>query len=85
MTALLPLFHSFGFTLTFILPLLDGVPMVLCPDPTDIKTLARVCAQYKTTILMGTPTFLRAIAINRWVHPMCLDTLRYIIAGAEKL
>ena len=85
MTALLPLFHSFGFTLTFIMPLLDGVPMVLCPDPTDIKTLARVCAQYKTTIMMGTPTFLRAIAINRWVHPMCLDTLRLIIAGAEKL
>jgi len=85
MTSLLPLFHSFGFTMTFMMPLLDGVPMVLCPDPTDIKTLARVCAQYKTTILMGTPTFLRAIAINRWVHPMCLDTLRYIIAGAEKL
>ena len=85
MTALLPLFHSFGFTMTFIMPLLDGVPMVLCPDPTDIKTLARVCAQYKTTIMMGTPTFLRAIAINRWVHPMCLDSLRYIIAGAEKL
>ena len=85
MTTLLPLFHSFGFTMTFMMPLLDGVPMVLCPDPTDIKTLARVCAQYKTTIMMGTPTFLRAIAINRWVHPMCLDSLRYIIAGAEKL
>ena len=85
MTSLLPLFHSFGFTMTFMAPMLDGVPMVLCPDPTDIKTLARVCAQYKTTILMGTPTFLRAIAINRWVHPMCLDTLRYIVAGAEKL
>ena len=85
MTALLPLFHSFGFTLTFMMPLLDGVPMVLCPDPTDIKTLARVCAQYKTTIMMGTPTFLRAIVVSRWVHPMCLDTLRYIIAGAEKL
>jgi acyl-[acyl-carrier-protein]-phospholipid O-acyltransferase/long-chain-fatty-acid--[acyl-carrier-protein] ligase len=85
MTALLPLFHSFGFTMTYMMPLLDGVPMVLCPDPTDIKTLARVCAQYKSTILMGTPTFLRAIAINRWVHPMCLDSLRYIIAGAEKL
>lgn len=85
MTSLLPLFHSFGFTMTYMMPLLDGVPMVLCPDPTDIKTLARVCAQYKTTIMMGTPTFLRAIAINRWVHPMCLDSLRYIIAGAEKL
>ncbi len=85
MTSLLPLFHSFGFTMTFMMPLLDGVPMVLCPDPTDIKTLARVCAEYKATILMGTPTFLRAIAINRWVHPMCLDSLRYVIAGAEKL
>lgn len=85
MTCELPLFHSFGFTMTFMMPLLDGVPMVLCPDPTDIKTLARVCAQYKTTILMGTPTFLRAIAINRWVHPMCLDTLRFIVGGAEKV
>ncbi|SHK82069.1 MFS transporter [Fibrobacter sp. UWH6] len=85
MTCLLPLFHSFGFTMTFMAPMLNGVPMVLCPDPTDIKTLARVCAQYKTTILMGTPTFLRAIVINRWVHPMCLDSLRYIVAGAEKL
>ncbi|MCQ2090012.1 MAG: MFS transporter [Fibrobacter sp.] len=85
MTCELPLFHSFGFTMTFMMPLLDGIPMVLCPDPTDIKTLARVCAQYKTTILMGTPTFLRAIAINRWVHPMCLDSIRFIVGGAEKV
>lgn len=85
MTAELPLFHSFGLTMTFMMALLDGVPMVLCPDPTDIKTLARVCAQYKTTILMGTPTFLRAISINRWVHPMTLDSIRYIVGGAEKV
>lgn len=85
MTCELPLFHSFGFTATFMMPLLDAIPMVLCPDPTDIKTLARVCAQYKTTILMGTPTFLRAIAINRWVHPMCLDSIRFIVGGAEKV
>lgn len=84
MAAELPLFHSFGFTMTFMMPLLDAIPMVLCPDPTDIKTLARVCAQYKTTILMGTPTFLRAISINRWVHPMSLDSLRLIVSGAEK-
>ena len=85
MTAELPLFHSFGLTMTFMMPLLDGVPMVLCPDPTDIKTLARVCAQYKATILMGTPTFVRAFSSNRWVHPMCLDSIRYIVGGAEKV
>lgn len=81
----LPIFHSFGLTATILMPLLDGVPMVLLPDPTDIKTMARACAEHKATILMGTPTFLRAFSVNRWVHPMCLDYLRLVVSGAEKL
>lgn len=81
----LPIFHCFGLTATILMPLLDGIPMVLLPDPTDIKTMARACAEYKATILMGTPTFLRAFSVNRWVHPMCLDYLRLVISGAEKL
>lgn len=81
----LPMFHSFGLTGNIIFPLLDATPMVLCPDPTDIKTMARASAEYKATILMGTPTFLRAFSVNRWVHPMCFDYMRFIIAGAEKL
>lgn len=85
MMAELPMFHSFGLTATILMPLLDGVPMVLCPDPTDVKTLARSCAEFKATILMGTPTFLRAFSVNRWVHPMCLDYIRFVVAGAEKL
>ncbi|MBO5949190.1 MAG: MFS transporter [Fibrobacteraceae bacterium] len=85
MLAELPMFHSFGVTGNILLSLLDGIPMVLCPDPTDIKTMARACAEYKATILFGTPTFLRAFSVNRWVHPMCLDYIRFVGAGAEKL
>lgn len=85
MLAELPMFHSFGVTGNILLSLLDGVPMVLCSDPTDIKTMARACAEYKATILFGTPTFLRAFSVNRWVHPMCLDYIRFVAAGAEKL
>ncbi|MCF0215074.1 MAG: MFS transporter [Fibrobacteraceae bacterium] len=85
MMAELPMFHSFGLTATIFMPMLDAVPMVLCPDPTDVKTLARSCAEFKATILMGTPTFLRAFSVNRWVHPMCLDYIRFVVAGAEKL
>lgn len=81
----LPMFHTFGVTCNILLPLLDGIPMVLCHDPTDIKTMARACAEYKVTILFGTPTFLRAFSVNRWVHPMCLDYVRFVFAGAEKL
>jgi len=65
--------------------LLDGIPMVTCADPTDVKTMARVCAEFKATILIGTPTFLRALAVNRWVHPMCFKHMRLVLSGAEKL
>jgi acyl-[acyl-carrier-protein]-phospholipid O-acyltransferase/long-chain-fatty-acid--[acyl-carrier-protein] ligase len=47
--------------------------------------MARVCAEFKTTVLVGTPTFLRAFTVNRLVHPMVFDHMRLINAGAEKL
>ncbi len=85
MLAELPIFHSFGLTVTVLLPLFEGVPLVTCSEPTDVKTMARVCAEFRVTILVGTPTFLRAVGINRWVHPMCFKHLRFVLSGAEKL
>lgn len=85
MLAELPIFHSFGLTVTVLLPLFEGIPMVTCSEPTDVKTMARVCAEFRVTILVGTPTFLRAVGINRWVHPMCFKHLRFVLSGAEKL
>ena len=81
----LPIFHSFGLTVTTLMPLFEGVPLVTCSEPTDVKTMARVCAEFRVTILVGTPTFLRAVGINRWVHPMCFKHLRLVLSGAEKL
>ena len=85
MLAELPLFHSFGLTVNVLLCLLEGIPIVVVADPTDVKTMARVCAEFHVTAFVGTPTFLRAFTVNRWVHPMCFKYLRLIIAGAEKL
>ncbi len=81
----LPIFHSFGLTVTVLLPLFEGIPIVTCSEPTDVKTMARVCAEFRVTVLVGTPTFLRAVGINRWVHPMCFKHLRFVLSGAEKL
>ena len=81
----LPLFHSFGLTVTTTLCLVEGCPVVTIADPTDIKTMARACAEFKVTLFVGTPTFLRAFVVNRWVHPMVFKYLRLIIAGAERL
>ncbi len=85
MLAELPIFHSFGLTVTVLLPLFEGIPLVTCAEPTDVKTIARVCAEFRVTILVGTPTFLRAVGLNRWVHPMCLKHLRLVLSGAERL
>ena len=85
MLAELPLFHSFGLTVNVLLCLVEGIPIVVIADPTDVKTMARACAEFRVTAFVGTPTFLRAFTVNRWVHPMCFKYLRLIIAGAEKL
>ncbi len=81
----LPLFHGFGLTVTTTLPLTEGCPMVTIADPTDVKTMARACAEFRVTLFVGTPTFLRAFTVNRWVHPMVFKDLRLLIAGAERL
>jgi acyl-[acyl-carrier-protein]-phospholipid O-acyltransferase / long-chain-fatty-acid--[acyl-carrier-protein] ligase len=81
----LPLFHAFGLTATTFLPLLEGIPMVCHPDPTDAAGTAKAIARYRATVLCSTSTFLRLYARNRGVHPLMLQSLRILVAGAERL
>jgi acyl-[acyl-carrier-protein]-phospholipid O-acyltransferase / long-chain-fatty-acid--[acyl-carrier-protein] ligase len=81
----LPTFHAFGLTVTTFLPLVEGVPMVCQPDPTDARTIGRLVAQYQVTILLGTSTFLRIYTRSRKVHPLMFQSVRLVVAGAERL
>lgn len=81
----LPLFHSFGLTVTGFMPLLEGIPVVCHPDPTDVLATAKAIARYKATVLCGTSTFLRLYVRNSKIHPLMLQSLRVVVAGAEKL
>ncbi|TWI56480.1 acyl-[acyl-carrier-protein]-phospholipid O-acyltransferase/long-chain-fatty-acid--[acyl-carrier-protein] ligase [Pseudomonas duriflava] len=83
--ASLPLFHAFGLTVTQFLPLIEGLPLVCHADPTDVVGIAKAVTTYRATIMCGTSTFLRLFVRNRKVHPLMLDSLRIIVAGAEKL
>ena len=82
---ILPLFHAFGVTVSTFLPLIEGIPVVAHPDPTDVRTLAKVIAKNKITIMAGTSTLLKVYAGNKRIHPLMLNSLRYVIAGAERL
>jgi len=83
--ASLPPFHAFGLTVTLIMPLIEGVPVACHPDPTDVLGIAQTVAKYRATILFGTATFLSLYTRNRKVAPVMLDSLRFVVAGAEKL
>ncbi|RUR39307.1 acyl-[ACP]--phospholipid O-acyltransferase [Vreelandella populi] len=85
MMASLPLFHAFGLTVTQFLPLIEGLPLVCHPDPTDAAGIARAIARNRATIMCGTSSFLRLFTRSSKVHPLMLDSLRVVVAGAEKV
>ena len=79
---MLPPFHSFGLTITVVLPLVSGMKAVYHPVPTDGGILARHVDSYGATVLVGTPTFLNGIV--RAARDPELATLRMVVTGAEK-
>ncbi|MDB6078129.1 MAG: AMP-dependent synthetase and ligase, partial [Akkermansiaceae bacterium] len=79
----LPLFHSFGFTVTLSFPIIEGIDLVTYPNPMETKRLAELISQRGVNVLLATPTFLRGYM--KRVEPEQLRSLRLVVTGAEKL
>ena len=79
----LPVFHSFGFTVTLWWPLLGGPRVVTYPNPLDAAKLVETIERHKLQLLITTPTFLRAFL--RKAKPEQLRSLKMVVTGAEKL
>ena len=78
----LPPFHSFGFALWIVMPLISGARIVFTPDPNDSKTIADLVGHTKSTFLCSTPTFLNGIV--QIAKDDQLKSLRIAIVWAEK-
>jgi acyl-[acyl-carrier-protein]-phospholipid O-acyltransferase/long-chain-fatty-acid--[acyl-carrier-protein] ligase len=79
----LPMFHSFGFTIGTLLPVLNGMKTFFYPTPLHFSIIPEMAYETNATIMFGTNTFLSAY--GKKAHPYDFYKLRYVVAGAEKL
>ncbi len=79
----LPMFHSFGFSIGTMLPVLNGMTTFFYPSPLHFSVVPEMAYEVGATIMFGTNTFLAAYA--KKAHPYDFYSMRYVVAGAEKL
>jgi acyl-[acyl-carrier-protein]-phospholipid O-acyltransferase / long-chain-fatty-acid--[acyl-carrier-protein] ligase len=79
----LPLFHVFGLTITFWIPLLTGASVVTFPNPLDYRFICENVRKYKITAMVGTPTFFNGYL--RRCRENDFESVRFGISGGDKL
>ena len=79
----LPLFHSFGMTVCFWMPVITGGETTMLANPLDTSAMGEIMLRRRTTLLVTTPGFLQFYM--RRCPREAFASLRLTITGAEKL
>lgn len=79
----LPMFHSFGLTAGTLVPVMGGVKCVLYPSPLHYRQIPKSISVAKATFMVATDTFVGGYA--RAAEPGQLDSLKYVVCGAERV
>ncbi len=80
----LPQFHSFGFTVTTLLPLILGCPVVYTAR-FQVSRVLELLRRRRPTALMAIPSMYNALLHSKAATPEDLASLKYIVSGGEPL
>jgi long-chain-fatty-acid--[acyl-carrier-protein] ligase len=78
----LPPFHTIGFSITGLLPLLAGIKTCYAPDPTNSHSLVHDIDHWKPTIFCCAPGFLKSVL--QIANEEQLKSLKTVVTGADK-
>ncbi len=79
----LPLFHVFGLTANFWLPITLGCSIVAYPNPLDYKIICGLIKKYEVTLMAGTPSFYYGYLKKS--EPGDFASMKFAISGADTL
>ena len=79
----LPMFHSFGFLISFCLPISQNTKIAMVTNPLDAKMVGYVLKRLRVTVMIAAPGFLQAYM--RRCEREDFASLRLVITGAERL
>jgi acyl-[acyl-carrier-protein]-phospholipid O-acyltransferase/long-chain-fatty-acid--[acyl-carrier-protein] ligase len=80
---ILPFFHSFGYTVTLWGAMALPSAAAYHHNPLEPKQIGKLIEQTKCTVVLGTPTFLRAFL--KRIEPEQFRSVEVVIVGAEKM
>jgi len=80
--SILPLFHVFGHTVDFYLPMVIGMTAVTYANPLDYKKIPSIIREEGVTMIAATPVFF--LGYVRESKPGDFKTIRLAVAGADK-
>jgi acyl-[acyl-carrier-protein]-phospholipid O-acyltransferase/long-chain-fatty-acid--[acyl-carrier-protein] ligase len=83
MLGVLPFFHTFGYSITLWTMLAMGVGAVYHTNPLEARVISRLIRERGVTILLGTPTLLRAYM--RRLSAEDLESVEIVATGSERL
>lgn len=83
MVGILPFFHSFGYTATLWAAMSCNIRGIYHFSPLEPKQVGKLVQEYKGTMLVATPTFLRSYLKRCSVEQF--ESLDLVVAGAERL
>ncbi|MCS7242497.1 MAG: AMP-binding protein [Candidatus Caldatribacterium sp.] len=85
MLGILPMFHVFGFSIAYLLPLMKGMTLTIVPSLHPLEEFVAALKKDQSTVFLGVPAVFSILAGARKRVSFDLHPLRLLICGGDAL